>query len=118
MFKPAGAVKWAITLVSSVFSHLVHSFRVYFHIFSTRFECIFTIFSTRFECIFSPRTKLSDFDYQPQGYANRDGKALYEKNKDRAVVKSFVTSPMKKVKSTLETSGEDVKLHSKGVRKM
>ena len=49
-------------LVTSVFLHLLHSFRVYFYIFSTRFECIFTssplvrvyfyIFSTRFECIF------------------------------------------------------------------
>jgi hypothetical protein len=29
-------------LVSSVFSHLLHSFRVYFHIFSTRFECGFS----------------------------------------------------------------------------
>ncbi len=29
-------------LVSSVFLHLPHSFRVYFYIFSTRFECIFT----------------------------------------------------------------------------
>ncbi len=28
-------------LVSSVILHLLHSFRVYFHIFSTRFECIF-----------------------------------------------------------------------------
>ena len=60
-------------LVSSVFSHLLHSFRVYFSIFSTRFECGFTssplvssvvfhllhsfrvwfyVFSTRFECSF------------------------------------------------------------------
>ena len=29
-----------------------HSFRVWFHIFSTRFECSFHIFSTRFECSF------------------------------------------------------------------
>ncbi len=29
-------------LVSNVVSHILHSFRVYFHIFSTRFECKFS----------------------------------------------------------------------------
>ena len=64
----------SFTLVSSVISHLLHLFRVLFHIFSTRFECSFTsyplassavshlldsfrvqfhIFSTRFECSFT-----------------------------------------------------------------
>jgi hypothetical protein len=32
--------------------NLLHSFRVYFQIFSTRFECSYHIFPTRFECIF------------------------------------------------------------------
>jgi hypothetical protein len=36
-------------LVSGVFLHLLHSFRVYFYIFSTRFEC-------------SPRPPSSEFD--------------------------------------------------------
>ena len=40
------------TPVSSVFSHLLHPFPVFFPIFSARFECGFQIFSTRFECGF------------------------------------------------------------------
>ncbi len=34
-------VSWNSPLVLSVFSHHLHSLRVYFHIFSTRFECTF-----------------------------------------------------------------------------
>ncbi len=35
------------TLVSSVVSNLLHSFRVWFSIFSTRFECSFAFFTQR-----------------------------------------------------------------------
>jgi hypothetical protein len=37
-------------LVSSVFLHLLHSSRVYFYIFSTRFECIFSCVWTCESC--------------------------------------------------------------------
>ena len=65
-----GPTDWSVTTYLNTLAsdarmvNLFHSFRVWFHIFSTRFECIvhifstrfestFSIFSTRFECIFS-----------------------------------------------------------------
>ena len=83
-------------LVSSVVLHLPHSFRVYFLRLLHSFRVWIYIFSTRFECtdfsrgICKMRTMTWEKDY---------------------------TVPIR-VKSTLETSGEDVKVHSKRVEKM
>ncbi len=60
---------------------------------STRFECVFAIFLTRSECNFQNIEQLST----------------------RHSVKVEVVQG---TKTTLETSGEDVKLHSKRVEKM
>ncbi len=38
--------------------NILHSFRVWFCIFSTRFECNFHIFYTRFECKFTHFSKV------------------------------------------------------------
>ncbi len=107
-------------LFSSVALHILHSFRVQLYIFSTRFECSFAssplvssvalhilhsfrvqlyIFSTRFECTIKGRPKDALKTLLASDYSG--------------TIKLFV-----KGRTTLEMSGEDVKLHSKRVEKM
>ena len=114
-------------LVSSVFSHLLHSFRVYLHIFSTSFECGFTCsplvssvvshllhsfrvyFSGPGELYLSP-SSLTSLTSLVEGYRTVRERRLGEVN--------YTRNEWRRCKTTLETSGEDVKLHSKRVGKM
>jgi hypothetical protein len=78
-------------LVKSVVLHFLHSSRVYFYVFSTRFECILG---------------------KPEGRINI---GLFDEvvPKTAENFRALCTG-----ETTLETSGEDVKLHSKRVEKM
>ncbi len=107
---------------------LLHSFRVYFYIFSTRLECIFTssppvwsvflhlphpfgvyfyIFPTRFKCRFSddptPDNPVTGFSFEYIEYAQ----PVYSWSPSE--VKNTLETSGEGVKNTLEASGEDVK---------
>jgi fibrillarin-like rRNA methylase len=85
---------------------------VYFFIFSTRFECVFNIFSTRFECKFLRNLVPGESVYGE--------KRIQVENPDKegAKIEYRVWNPFRFGNNTLQTSGEDVKLHSKRVEKM
>jgi hypothetical protein len=96
-------------------SDILHPFRVWFRMFSTRFECSFLIFPTRFECKFqkaeSTLSQLKDLLLKVVGSQS-----------DVKLSSSAFAEMMKKRvethKNTLETSGEDLKIHSKRVEKI
>ncbi len=86
-------------LVSSVVLHLLHFFRVRIYIFPTRFECVFTS-SPLVSSVVLGRSVVV------RPYTSFSG-PLHGGHDERALCKT-----------TLETSGKDVKLHSKRVGKM
>jgi hypothetical protein len=68
------------TLISSVVSHLSHSFRVQFHIFLTHFECSFNYFHillTHFECSFTSYLLISSVFLGYQS-SRRGGRRFFE----------------------------------------
>jgi hypothetical protein len=77
--------------------------------FSARFECIFLIFSTRFECGFQVGPVMN--------VVGTESVQLLWMATD-VVCRLAGFEMLLKVKTTLQTSGEDVKLHSKRVEKM
>jgi hypothetical protein len=102
-----------------VFSGLLHSFRVYFYIFSTRFECVF------------PDVEEAHFALLAANYVSGavDGHSMvlepdlsvgliYNSGDSLHVRKNYTRNEWGRYKTTLETSGEDVRLHSKRVGKM
>ncbi len=92
-------------------SHLLHSFRVYFHIFSTRFECNFTSSQLFSSVVFRSRTILNMRVTLSQG---RFAPTLPVKIHSKGVEKmqKYTQNEWRRCKTTLETSGEDVKSHS------
>ncbi len=98
-------------------------FECVFLIFSTRFEYVFLIFSTRFECvllIFS--TRLECRFAQSVSYVQTTGKpcSIYVDLRSKRVkgTKFYTRNGWGRLKTTLETGGEDEKLHSNRVGKM
>ncbi len=77
------------------------------NIFSTRFECIFGIFSTRFECIFGIFSTRFECSFSFFVVIDAEKRS-----------KNYTQNEWRRSKTTLETSGEDPKLHSKRVEKI
>jgi hypothetical protein len=105
-------------LVSSVVSHLLHSFRVWLHIFSTRFECSFTsLHSFR---VYFPKpigcSSANIFRAVRTGVTLVLVKVQMEnpgKGSDDSSPENYTRNEWRRCNTTLETSWEDVKLHSK-----
>jgi hypothetical protein len=89
-------------LVSSAILYLLHSFGVQFCIFSTRFECNFVSSPLVSSVVLHPLLM--------RGSAINRLATLGTTN--------YTRSEWRRCKTILETSGEDVKLHSKRVEKM
>ena len=103
-------------LVSSVVSHLLHSFRVWFHIFPTRFECSFSRSSVEVDFTLPNRLRpLALMLPMPlvrllEARGGAEGKSH---SKRVGKIWNYTRNEWRKYRTTPETSGEDVKSHSK-----
>ena len=104
-------------------THLLHPKRVYFCILSTRFECIFTS-SPLVSSVILGSYQASVGDVCSVYYARMRRHVYvtpkYAKPHSKRVEKmqNYTRNEWRRCQTTLETSGEDVKLHSKPVEKM
>ncbi len=111
----------------------LHSFGVWFYIFSTLLECIFRllhsfrvdsyIFPTRFECIFQAGLKMFEHSRKLNALRRLLSRVKLRKLHSKRVEKMRKRSMLLTLRIvwqgfTLETSGKDVKPHSKRVEKM
>ncbi len=98
--------------------HLLHSFRVYFHIFSTRFECVLVARG------FFQQIARAVLHFHGKNVVHRDLKLenilLDSENRVKIVdfglaVGNYTRNEWKRYETTLETSGKDLNSHSKRV---
>ncbi len=101
-------------LVSSVILHLLHSFGVYFYIFSTRFECIFFIPIFQYRLNLSVRSAIMknvipNFDQLWRTHTPKWEKINFTLETSGEDVKTTLETSLEDLKTTLETSVEDLK---------
>ncbi len=101
-------------LVPSVVLHLPHSFRVQFYIFPTRFECFFLAIVRVHPDEWKEPISVASF---AQAISSRD---IHVKLHSKRVeeMRNYTRNEWRRCETTLETSREDAKLHSKLVEKM
>ncbi len=100
----------------------IHSVRVYFIIFSTRFECIlYIIFSTRFECslVFEFYGRLTVVSHKKKEGGELELHYNVKQHSKRVEnMQNNTRNGWRTCKTTLETGGEHAKPHSKRVENM
>ncbi len=106
----SSVVSTSFRLVSSVFLHLLHSFRVYFYIFSTRFECSFAEYKRVSSMVKPVASSLLKPHLDNLEYQLRPGEKIHSKRVRK--IPNHTRNEWRRYKITLETSGEDTKLHS------